>query len=54
MEDLVRFGYITRQQYEHALRYQSRRGCKIGEALLDLGYVNDRIIAAYVKRIIGR
>lgn len=54
MEELVRYGLITREQFEHARRLQSRRGCRIGEALLELGYVNERIIKAYVKRVIGR
>jgi hypothetical protein len=53
MEDLVRLGYITKQQFEHAKKYQSKHACKIGEALLDLGYVNGRMMAAYVKRIVG-
>jgi len=53
MEELVKLGYITRRQYEEAKRYQAKHGCKIGEALLDLGYVNGKIMTSYVKRIIG-
>ena len=35
---LQQMGVVTFEQIEEALEYQQRDGCKIGEALVKLGY----------------
>jgi hypothetical protein len=54
MEELVKMGYLTADQYGKALAYQKKRGCKIGVALMELGFVNDRIMQHFARRILGK
>jgi hypothetical protein len=52
MQELVTMGYISQKELDYAKRYAVKYNCKVGEALLDLGYVNARAMEHYCKRIL--
>ena len=54
MEELVKMGYLTGDQFRKALAYQQKNKCKIGIALMELGMVNDKIMQHFAKRVIGK
>lgn len=53
MDQLIEMGYITRRQLKVAQKYRTRHNCKVGQALLDLGFITSADVEDYVKGIIG-
>jgi type IV pilus assembly protein PilB len=49
-EMLVAGGMITEDQLKRALEEQVKRGGKVGEILVDLGYINEHNMAAFLAR----
>ena len=54
MHPFIKYNLISREQFKYAQRIQNQRGGKLGEILLDLGYVNERKVVQYCEKIIGR
>jgi hypothetical protein len=54
MEELVKMGYLTGEQYQKALAYQKQKKCKIGIALMELGMVNDKIMEHFARKVLGK
>src|SRR5512136_54131 len=49
-ELLVAGGLITEEQLKKALDEQKKRGGKVGEVLVDLGFVNEHDLATFLGR----
>ncbi len=54
MQELVKMGYLTGEQYRKAMVYQQQKRCKIGIALMELGMINDKIMEQFAKRMLGK
>jgi hypothetical protein len=54
MEELVKMGYLTGDQYKKALAYQQKKKCMIGIALIELGMVNDKIMEHFARKMLGK
>ena len=51
---LIEFGYITAEQLNAALAYQKEhRDLRVGQALQELGYVNERRTISCSPSLIG-
>ena len=53
MEELVKHGYITGAQLEKAKSYHQSKGCKLGQALVELGFVTAEKMESYSRNVIG-
>ena len=40
---------ITKEQLDESIEYHKKKSCRIGEAMLDLGYINDEQLSKYLK-----
>lgn len=49
-EKLVKDRFIDRAQLDLALRHQAKTGLRLGEALLDLGYIDEEHLLKYMAR----
>lgn len=54
MEEYIKAGYITRKQLETAREYQRSNGCKIGVALLTLGFITCDQVQDYAEHVIEK
>ncbi|HOP94727.1 MAG TPA: type II secretion system ATPase GspE, partial [Dictyoglomaceae bacterium] len=52
-EIVVEKGLVTKEQLDEALRVSSERGIRLGEALLELNYINDNQLAQALSEQLG-
>jgi len=52
-EFLIEVGIISKEQLEHALDVQKKKGGKLGEILISLGYITEEVLLAFLGKKCG-